>query len=398
MKRHEAQSNPVTLAEILQAWQKRVRSTHLPAWVLLPLRLFLGVTFVYAGLQKLTDPQYFQPSAVRYIGKQITAFAAGSPIHGFLLHVAAPHAVLFGGMVAYGELAIGLATLFGLLLRPAAFFGAVLSFIFFLSASWRIHPYFYGADIVFTFSWITLLLAGPESGGLPALDPLLAPRLLERVAADRRQQVERILTVALGVMPVPPVPPVAAPAPAGKSATVRKGAVQRRGRTYNRRGDIPRRDFLWGMAAGGAAMASLVWFWNAIHPAEASVGGPSTSGAGTGATSSGAGAAAGGATQTVAHTADVPANSASTFTLSNGDPGVVVHLQDGKFVAFDATCTHAGCPVQYDPNSQLLLCPCHGAAFDPAHSADVVQGPADYPLASVPVSVDNSTGAITVTG
>ena len=47
-------------------------------WVLLPLRLFLGVTFVYAGIQKLTDPQFFQPNAAGYIGHQIAGFATQS--------------------------------------------------------------------------------------------------------------------------------------------------------------------------------------------------------------------------------------------------------------------------------------------------------------------------------
>ncbi|HZC06145.1 MAG TPA: Rieske 2Fe-2S domain-containing protein, partial [Ktedonobacterales bacterium] len=73
-----------------------------------------------------------------------------------------------------------------------------------------------------------------------------------------------------------------------------------------------------------------------------------------------------------------------------------VHLQSGKFVAFDATCTHQGCPVSYDPSSQLLLCPCHGAAFDPAQSAAVVQGPASTPLTPVSVNVDQSSGTITL--
>src|SRR5712691_12541178 len=77
-------------------------SKRLPEWVLLPLRLFLGITFVYAGVQKLTDPQFFRPSAIGYIGKQIQAFATGSPLHDFLIHFALPHATLFGILVACG--------------------------------------------------------------------------------------------------------------------------------------------------------------------------------------------------------------------------------------------------------------------------------------------------------
>ena len=46
-------------------------------------------------------------------------------------------------------------------------------------------------------------------------------------------------------------------------------------------------------------------------------------------------------------------------------------LSDGSIVAFDAVCTHAGCTVEWDPGYDLLVCPCHGAAFDPAHGAQV---------------------------
>ena len=70
--------------------------------MLAPLRLFLGITFIYAGIQKLTDPQFFAPNAPGYIGRQITAFAAGSPIRALLLNLALPHAALFGSLVAWG--------------------------------------------------------------------------------------------------------------------------------------------------------------------------------------------------------------------------------------------------------------------------------------------------------
>src|SRR5438128_8638024 len=101
----------------------RWTARRLPGWVLLPLRLFLGITFIYAGIQKLTDPQYFNRSAPGYIGKQIIAFANKSPIHNFLITVAVPHATFFGALVALGELAIGIGALVGFLLRPASFFG-----------------------------------------------------------------------------------------------------------------------------------------------------------------------------------------------------------------------------------------------------------------------------------
>jgi len=146
--------------------------------ILLPLRLFLGITFLYAGIQKLTDPQFFNPSATSFIGKQIMAFAHGSPIHNVLLHVALPHAVFFGALIALGEIAIGIGTLLGFLFRPAAFFGMLLSLMFFLSASWHVFPYFYGADIVFFFAWTPLLLAGPLGSGLPSIDAVLVRRIL----------------------------------------------------------------------------------------------------------------------------------------------------------------------------------------------------------------------------
>ncbi len=87
-----------------------------------------------------------------------------------------------------------------------------------------------------------------------------------------------------------------------------------------------------------------------------------------------------------------------SFTIpSNGDSGVIVHLQDGRFVAYDAICTHAGCPVDYDPTSKDLYCPCHGAVFDPANQAAVLEGPAPTPLTPVAINVQ-SNGDIVIAG
>jgi thiosulfate dehydrogenase (quinone) large subunit len=375
------------------------KARRLSGWILLPLRLFLGVTFVYAGVQKLTDPQYFNHTAPGYIGKQILGFAFGSPIHNFLVYFVVPHATFFGALVAFGELAIGIGTLLGLLLRPAAFFGLLLSLMFFLSASWRVFPYFYGADIVFVFCWITMLIAGPEMCWLPALDTWLVARLLENASPGSRPRLARASYFLLGVKENSnlinmPSQGQGVPSSAGRqvSQKARIAAL--------RQAQQSRRNFLWGLAAGGASMLGIVWLWQGLsHIAGSDEVAPPPATTGSGSTSSTpAAGSTPGAPTTIAQASAVQTNSSVSFTLpSNGDPGVLVHLSNGKFVAFDATCTHAGCPVQYDPGSQLLLCPCHGAQFDPSKAASVVQGPTNTPLISVPISV-NSSGAISISG
>ena len=134
----------------------------------MPLRLFLGVSFLSAGFDKLTDPTYLDPSARSYIGHQISQFAPGTPLEGFLLNFAVPNASLFGVLVMGGELCIGIAVLLGLLTRFSAAMGLLLNLTFFLSATWNVHPFYFGADLPYTFAWLTLLLAGPGPYALDA--------------------------------------------------------------------------------------------------------------------------------------------------------------------------------------------------------------------------------------
>jgi thiosulfate dehydrogenase [quinone] large subunit len=82
---------------------------------------------------------------------------------------------------------------------------------------------------------------------------------------------------------------------------------------------------------------------------------------------------------------------------TTGDPSAVLLLPSGKLVAYDLTCTHAGCEVEYDPSSSLLICPCHGATFDPKHGARAIAGPTDQPLTALPIHIDQATGEIRLT-
>ncbi len=395
-----------------------------PSWVLLPLRLFLGVTFLYAGIQKFTDPQFLHPGTIGFIGRQMFAYAKGSPIGGFLTSVVVPHALLFGLLVAFGEIAIGLGILFGFLLRPAAFFGMLLSLIFFLSVTWHVYPYFYGADIVFVFGWLTLLLNGPLNTGLPTLDEYLTLHFLPRFSPERQTGLAGALRFILGTTPERlkdrELDDITETMPVVRGQQVR-GQQQQQMRQQQRRQITAqierekRRSFLRGSLTGGASilgLGALIYVFRALingyenmgtdqTPASGSstpqaTSTPPGSGSDNGATPTASSSSAG-STGAIAQVKAVPANSATNFTIpSSGDPGILVHLNNGQFVAYDALCTHAGCQVSYDPSQQLLACPCHGAAFDPAKAAAVVQGPAPTPLAPVSIHVDSATGAITL--
>jgi Rieske Fe-S protein len=51
-----------------------------------------------------------------------------------------------------------------------------------------------------------------------------------------------------------------------------------------------------------------------------------------------------------------------------------------KVTALDSTCTHLGCRVSWNSETQELKCPCHGGAYD--RNGNVKSGPPPAPLAS----------------
>ena len=151
----------------------------LSGWALLPLRAFLAFTFCFAGLQKLANPNFFDANSPSSIQAQLIASIRISPLHQILGHLL-KFAVPIGIFIALAELAVGLGALLGLWTRVAAAGGIVLSLTLFLTVSFHSSPYYTGADIVFLFAWIPLLLAG--SGGVLSLDAVIA----SRVAAENK--------------------------------------------------------------------------------------------------------------------------------------------------------------------------------------------------------------------
>jgi len=334
---------------------------------LLPLRFFVGATFLYAGIDKLIDPHFLTASGPGSIGEQLAAFTRASPLAGLVTGFALPFPVLIGVLMALSEIAIGLGALTGLLYRVSAAAGAAVSLLFWLTASWTVHPYYYGPDLPYAAAWLTLALAG--HGGLAVLrvpfPAVFAPYGdLAEASPGRRALLQGGLLAAAAV------------AVAGV-AGVGGGLLHGRDQVARVPGASPTPALgSPGATAGGPGAT-------AAAPIPAASPGPS------------AAPVAG----QIATLASLQPRSALAFVdPTSGDPAILVRLTDGTVVAFDALCTHQGCTVQYDQPSGLLACPCHGAVFDPTHNADVLQGPAPVALAALPIVVDKTTGAITLRG
>ena len=295
-----------------------------PAWLLLPQRLFLGVTFAYAGVDKLADRSFFDPAAPTSIHAQLAAVRDTSPL-GPLLRALSQHAGTLGVLIALGEIAVGVATLLGVRVRLAAAGGALISLSLLLTVTWATRPYYYGSDVVFLVCWLPLVAFG--DGDLLALEAALARRAATR--ADARPDRRALLAQAVAV--------AATAGLAGVAALVARG-VRR------------------PPAAPAAA------------PTPGAVGGPDTG-------------------ARLAAVAEVPVGGALAVTLpSSGTPALLVHPNPETFVAFRRTCTHAGCTVDIAPDGRTFRCPCHGAVFD-AGTGSVLAGPAPAPLPAIPVRV-----------
>lgn len=364
------------------------RGTTVSRWALLPLRLFLGATFLYAGIDKLIDPAFLRATGPGSIGEQLQTFERVSPIAA-LVHLADPIPVLVGFLIALAEIAIGLGTILGLVFRVAAVGGAALALTFYLTASWDTTPYYFGPDLPYLAGWITLALAG--HGDLYALGSWLAQRDEEARAA----------------------------------AALERSAWRRDPRGAGRAGrpltepsltDPERRAFLQlgvlAIATSAVAILAGIWPFRDVSAAHGDLTGgtsaPSsapdptlTAGGGATPRPSATGASAtppAGATQ-IGDLATLKRRTAIAFDVpATGDPGVLVELPDGTVGCYDAVCTHEGCTVEYAPSAGVLFCPCHGAEFDPARGGAVLQGPARRPLPKLPITIDTATGKIYLTG
>jgi thiosulfate dehydrogenase [quinone] large subunit len=288
-----------------------VKSWEHQSWSVRLLRLWLGITFTYAGLDKALDGGFLNPEATTYIGKQLAGFAQQSPISP-LLNKMVEHATLVGAGTMVGEIAIGLATLFGVFPFLAAIAGAGLSASLWLSSSFYVTPYFLASNTAYLIMWLVFALS----------------------VMPRKHTVSRVLNVD------------------------RRGAI--------------------GIGVVGLLSVAFAVVGNLFaRPARIA------SSAVKIVTKKGGGAPA----NAIASISDLNVGGALQIKLASGDPGILIRTATDAVCAFSAVCTHEGCSVDYDSVSKELICPCHGARFDPLQNGKAIGGPTRTPLTELPVEI-----------
>ncbi|OIU68720.1 ubiquinol-cytochrome c reductase iron-sulfur subunit [Rossellomorea aquimaris] len=93
---------------------------------------------------------------------------------------------------------------------------------------------------------------------------------------------------------------------------------------------------------------------------------------------------------------DLPKDSSMNFNYPTDDePAILVHTKEGKLKAYNNKCTHLQCPVFYEKEESVLLCPCHRGFF----SVDNGQPLAGPPQRELPlIELEVKDGAVYAVG
>src|SRR5450631_360033 len=145
-----------------------------PLWFV--VRMNVGAQWLLAGWEKITSPAWGGS------GKALAGFAAGAlakssganpSVQGwyvwFLQHAVIPNAGLFSFLVTWGEFAVGLGILLGILTGIAAGFGVLMNLNYLLAGTVSINPVLGMFGLFLVFSWRVCGWIGGDRWLLPTL-------------------------------------------------------------------------------------------------------------------------------------------------------------------------------------------------------------------------------------
>lgn len=96
----------------------------------------------------------------------------------------------------------------------------------------------------------------------------------------------------------------------------------------------------------------------------------------------------------IGHVGDFPVGTTRRVEFQDASPlpwsGVTARTaawlrrdDEHTFTAFSVNCTHLGCPVRWEQDAKLFMCPCHGGVY--YRSGQVAAGPPPKALPRYPV-------------
>ncbi|MFC6719595.1 DoxX family membrane protein [Natrialbaceae archaeon GCM10025810] len=158
----------------------RGKAHDLSAWFVLALRMMMGIAFLNAGLSKLLAAEPFSAQ-----GFLLQGVNEASPLIGMFTWMGStPWFVEFVNVaVPFGQVAIGLGLIVGAMVRLAAFFGAMMMFMFYF-ANWDVSHGLINGD--FAYLLVFLAVAAFGAGRILGLD-----QLIEQYEVDGQPLIEK---------------------------------------------------------------------------------------------------------------------------------------------------------------------------------------------------------------
>lgn len=160
-----------------------LRENKAVSFVLAIIRVYLGYTWVMAGIGKLQGKGF---DATGYLQGAIEKSKGAQPAvqswwASFLQDFAIPNVDLFNTLVTWGEILVGIGLIVGCLTKTAVFFGLVMNFSYMFSGSIGVNP-----EMVILSMFV--LVSGMNAGKL-GIDGLVIPKVLGSKIQKRQKQV-----------------------------------------------------------------------------------------------------------------------------------------------------------------------------------------------------------------
>jgi len=157
------------------------------SWIWLILRLYLGYEWLSAGLGKIGNPAWVGGHAgaalTGFVNNALTETTGAHPnVQGwyawFLQHVVLPNAAVWGTVVAFGEVLVGIALILGIFTGIAAFFGSFMNMSYLLAGSVSTNPILLTIALFLILAWKTAGWWGLDRWVLTSLGTPWRPGLI----------------------------------------------------------------------------------------------------------------------------------------------------------------------------------------------------------------------------